>query len=367
MSYNFGDKDYGDYFKALETNLTEKHEKPRAETNQPKKHSRCYRVIRIKPIPVICVAAAAAVIITSAAVIKTKAGGKNAGLAHRVESADTAEPRAGITEAPAFNETTETADFPADNDCAGGIVVNTTTREITAQKNPHERLYPASTTKIMTVLVAAENIKNFSDTFTMSLDITDPLYIAEATVAGFSSGEQITMTDLLYGTILPSGADAATALAIKTAGSEAAFAELMNKKVKELGLKDTNFTNCTGLFDADQYTTAYDLALILEAALKIPICKKVLSTYQYTTRKTEQHPNGIPLSSTLFNYMYGTEPGTATIMGGKTGFVNESGYCIASYGTNDENGNEYIAVTLKNSSRWPAFNGQIELYKQFAK
>ncbi|MGN0493865.1 MAG: hypothetical protein ACI4F7_09480, partial [Acutalibacteraceae bacterium] len=110
----------------------------------------------------------------------------------------------------------------------------------------------------------------------------------------------------------------------------------------------------------------YDMAIILETALKNPICKKVISTYQYTTSKTEQHPNGIPLSATLFEYMYGTEPETATILGGKTGFVNESGYCIATYGTNNTTGNEYIAVTLKNSSRWPAFYGQIDLYKQFA-
>ena len=99
----------------------------------------------------------------------------------------------------------------------------------------------------------------------------------------------------------------------------------------------------------------------------LPICKKVLSAYQYTTAVTPQHPEGILLSSTLFTYMYGNEPVTATILGGKTGFVNESGYCIASYGENNENGNEYIVVTLGNSARMPAFFGQIDLYKEFAK
>ena len=201
---------------------------------------------------------------------------------------------------------------------------------------------------------------------TMTLDITDPLYVAEASVAGFLNGEVISMTDLLYGLILPSGADAAVALTQKISGGETEFVKLMNAKAKELGLKDTRFANATGLFDKEQYTTAYDMAIILETALKNPICKKVISTYQYTTSKTEQHPEGIPLSATLFEYMYGTEPETATILGGKTGFVNESGYCIASYGTNNTTGNEYIVVTLKNSSRWPAFHGQIDLYKQFA-
>ena len=191
--------------------------------------------------------------------------------------------------------------------------------------------------------------------------------MAEASVAGFLNGETITMTDLLYGLILPSGADAALALAEKISGSEAEFVKLMNQKVKALGLKDTHFVNTSGLYDSDHYSTAYDMAVILETALKNPVCKKVLSTYQYTTSVTPQHPEGIPLSATLFEYMYGTEPETATILGGKTGFVNEAGYCIASYGTGKATNDEYIVVTLKNSSRWPAFYGQIDLYKQFAK
>ena len=141
----------------------------------------------------------------------------------------------------------------------------------------------------------------------------------------------------------------------------------MNEKVQELGLEDTHFDNVTGLHSENNYSTAYDMAVILDTALKNDLCKKILSTYRYTTASTEHHPEGILLSSTLFTYMYGTEPGTATILGGKTGFVNESGYCIASYGKNNKNGNEYIVVTLSNSARMPAFFGQIDLYKEFAK
>ena len=139
----------------------------------------------------------------------------------------------------------------------------------------------------------------------------------------------------------------------------------MNKKVKELGLKNTHFTNVTGLFDKNHYTTAYDMAIILEAAIRDPLCRKILSTYQYKSAPTNKHPDGLPMSATLFNYMYGTEPETATIVGGKTGFVNESGFCIASFGKNNTTENEYIVVTLKNSSRWPAIHGQINLYRQF--
>ena len=109
------------------------------------------------------------------------------------------------------------------------------------------------------------------------------------------------------------------------------------------------------------------MAIILDAALQNDLCREVLSTYQHTTAVTPQNPKGILLSSTLFNYMYGTEPETATILGGKTGFVNESGYCIASYGKANSTENEFIVVTMGNSARWPAFEGQIELYKQYVK
>ena len=264
-----------------------------------------------------------------------------------------------------FNDTT--LEIPAANDAKTAIIINKETNTVVAERNAHKKAYPASTTKIMTLLVAAENLKNLNDTFTMSLEITDPLFVAEASVAGFLNGEQVTVRDLFYGTILPSGADAAMGLAIMTAGSEEEFVKLMNKKVKSLGLKNTHFANVTGLHSTENYTTAYDMAVMLDAAMQNDFCRQVLSTYQHTTEITTQHPEGILLSNTIFEYMYGTEPETATIVGGKTGFVNESGYCIASFGESNETGNEYIVVTLGNSSRWPAFHGQIDLYKEFAK
>ena len=219
----------------------------------------------------------------------------------------------------------------------------------------------------MTLLCAVENIEDVNDTFTMTYEITDPLYVSDASVAGFLNNEKVTMTDLLYGMILPSGADAAIGLAVKIAGSEEAFVKLMNDKVKELGLENTNFTNVSGLYDQNNYSTAYDMAIILDCAMENELCRKVLSTYQYTTQKTPQNPEGILLQSTLFSYMYGTEPETATVLGGKTGFVNESGYCIASFGENKSQTEEYIVITMGNSSKWPAFYGQIDLYKKFAK
>ena len=373
MSDHFNGKDYGDYFESLERRLNkaEKPEEPPKTSVKPTQKSRVkkkhgiYKVIKIRK-AVLALNLAAAVI--SVAVFALSHNGKGEAVPQAATESKTDEPvkTDNTVEKIVYNIPEDAKEIPADNDCEGAIIVNTATHTAVAARNPKKRLYPASTTKLMTLLVACDNIESYDDTFTMTLDITDPLYVAEASVAGFLNGEVISMTDLLYGLILPSGADAAVALTQKISGGETEFVKLMNAKAKELGLKDTRFANATGLFDKEQYTTAYDMAIILETALKNPICKKVISTYQYTTSKTEQHPEGIPLSATLFEYMYGTEPETATILGGKTGFVNESGYCIASYGTNNTTGNEYIVVTLKNSSRWPAFHGQIDLYKQFA-
>ena len=362
--------DYSEYMKALEKKLTnstsnestpeEKHISVYKPTHKKAHKSRLYKVIRIRPAAVIAVIAVIAIIAvtvsvvtrrTSRKAISDKNGGTSPVSALSAKSNEQSEPPIS------YEFGADTAEIPVSNDAGAAIIVNLSTHKVTAARNAEERLYPASTTKIMTLLVAQENIKSYDDTFTMTTDITDPLYVAEATVAGFLSGEVIKMTDLLYGTILPSGADAAVGLAIKISGSEAQFVELMNKKVKELGLKNTHFTNVTGLFDKNHYTTAYDMAIILEAAIRDPLCRKILSTYQYKSNPTNKHPDGLPMSATLFNYMYGTEPETATIVGGKTGFVNESGFCIASFGKNNTTENEYIVVTLKNSSRWPAIHG----------
>lgn len=375
MSEHLNGKDYSDYFKLLEDRLTDRI-KPKKEDDKPaarekpskRKKRGIYKVIALRKavLPLILIVLVIAVLAVALPKI-----GKLTAETQDESGEPQAEATAGIADEAkpliTYQIDGETAEIPASNDCGGAVIINTEAGRAVAARNPHERFYPASTTKIMTLLVACENIENYDDTFTMTLKITDPLYVAEASVAGFLNGEKITMTDLLYGLILPSGADAAIALAEKISGSEEAFVKLMNKRAEEMGLTDTHFVNTSGLFDSEHYTSAYDMAVILGTALKNPVCKKILSTYQYTTSSTPQHPDGIALSATLFEYMYGTEPETATILGGKTGFVNESGYCIASYGQGGTTGNEYIVVTLKNSSRWPAVHGQIDLYKQFAK
>lgn len=121
----------------------------------------------------------------------------------------------------------------------------------------------------------------------------------------------------MYGIALPSGADATTAIAIYLCGSEDEFVKLMNRKVEELGLKNTHFTNASGLYDPNHYSTATDIAMLMSAVMENDTCREILGTYQYTTTATEQHPEGILLESTMYSRMYGNEVTGISIDAGK--------------------------------------------------
>lgn len=242
------------------------------------------------------------------------------------------------------------------------ILIDLKNNTVKAQKNPDATIFPASMTKIMTLIVAYENCKNLDDTFVMTSDITSPLFIAGASVAGFSNGEAVTIRDMLYGAILPSGADATDALAIYTAGSIEKFVEMMNRKVLEMGLSNTHFVNPSGLHDDDHYSTVHEIALILEYAMQIEECRKILSTYQYTTRPTSYHPEGLLLTSTMFSRMAGDESGVAEVLGGKTGFTNEGKHCLASFAKLSD-GSEYVLVTAHAQSTYDPIYDCINVYK----
>lgn len=245
------------------------------------------------------------------------------------------------------------------------VLVDLEDSRILAQKNADTRINPASMTKILTVLVAAEHIQNLDDTFTMTRDITDYCYINDCSYAGFEKEEVISIRDLFYGAILPSGADAAVALAVYVSGSQEAFVELMNEKLAELGLeKTTHFTNCVGIYGEDHYSTVYDMAMIMEAAMDNELCRTVMSAHTYTTSKTEQHPEGITLSNWFLRRIEDRDSGSEVICG-KTGYVTQSGSCAASYAAN-EGGKEYICVTANANSGNRCIADQARLYKQFS-
>ncbi len=264
---------------------------------------------------------------------------------------------------PEYTADTVTLTDAVDADYA--LLMDVNDNRVIAAKGADVRTYPASVTKVMTLLVAVENITDFTETFTMTYAITDPLYVQNATVAGFLNNETVTMEDLLYGTILPSGADACQALALHVAGSDEAFVAMMNDRAQKMGLKNTHFTNTSGLHHPDHYTTAEDMAVILRVAMENEHCRQVLSTYRYTTAVTPQHPEGSLLESTLFSRMYGTEPDGATVVAGKTGYTTEAGHTVVSYAEGID-GHDYILVTLKGSNKWKATYDAIDLYTEFS-
>ncbi len=247
-----------------------------------------------------------------------------------------------------------------------GIVIDINNNVILASREGKTMMYPASMTKIMTVLVAAENIAEdaMDDEFTITPEINYYASSHGASRVGFNDNETVKVRDLFYGTILPSGADAAVGLATYVAGSHEAFVDLMNKKLETLGLSDTaHFTNCVGLFDNDHYCTCYDMAMILRAAVANPLCKEILSTRIYTTTPTDIHPNGIEISN-WFLRRAEDKPIGAEITCAKTGYVKQSGNCAASYAS-DGNGNDIIVVTGNSAGSWRCIYDHIALYRKY--
>ena len=247
-----------------------------------------------------------------------------------------------------------------------GIFIDLATGNILFDRDAHTRINPASMTKVLTVLVAAEHVSDWSDTFEITPEITNYSYVHDCSAVGFSNNEVVTVEDLFYGTVLCSGGDAALGLATYVAGSQEAFVDMMNEKLKELGLSDTaHFTNCVGLYDENHYCTVYDIAMILEAAIDNPQCREILSTKKYTTSSTPEHLEGIQISNWFLRRIEDKDTGGEVICG-KTGFVAQSGSCAVSYGM-DAAGKEYICATVNAHSSWRCIYDHVELYKRFAK
>lgn len=210
-----------------------------------------------------------------------------------------------------------------------------------------DQIYPASITKILTTIVAIEAIEssdaNLDDTVTMVSEDFDGLYAAGASTAYLEVGEKITYRDLLYGVLLPSGADACQALARLTYGSVESFVEAMNEKAESLGLKNSHFENPTGLHEDNHYTTVYDMAMILNDALNNETFKEVFTTRTYTC-STGVHT----WFSTLSRASTKSGMKTSVLDGAKSGYTTEAQYTLATLMTID--GHELILVTAHAST-----------------
>ena len=175
------------------------------------------------------------------------------------------------------------------------------TIKLAAEEN--KKIYPASLTKIMTAIVALEEIADLDELVVVDVATYQKMVAKNASLAGFYGREKVTYRDLLYGALLSSGGEAANSLAVNLAGSVENFVDLMNEKAEFLGLENTYFVNPEGLDDPGQYSTAHDLARLLDFALNNEFFREIITTKTYLSTPTLDHPQGLLLQSTVLTLL----------------------------------------------------------------
>ena len=220
------------------------------------------------------------------------------------------------------------------------IVMDESNGRILFEKDADQRRYPASTTKIMTCIIALE----YGPVGQM---ITIPNGIEPASGSsklGITPGEMMPFEDLLYGMMIASGNDASLAVAIITSGTENAFVQLMNEKVKSLGLTGTHFVNSHGLHTVNHYTTAHDLAVITRYAMANETFRDIVKTVTYDMQPTNMTPGGRTLTTKYDLLIEGKALYYEPCIGVKTGYTNAAGRCFV--GAAEKDGHTLISVTL---------------------
>ena len=211
------------------------------------------------------------------------------------------------------------------------ILMDKESGTVYATKKAHTKMYPASMTKMMTAYLILENTKDLSQKVKITKDMVKGLQEENASIVGYTVGDIATVEDILYGIALVSGADACNAGAILVTGSIDTFVSLMNEKASYFGMKNTHFTNPSGLHNENHYSTVEDIALLLRECLKNETFAMIFSTHTYTTRPMQNFPSGKVLQSTIFFPAEQKQISLPGLIGGKTGFTNPAGHCLASW------------------------------------
>ncbi len=239
------------------------------------------------------------------------------------------------------------------------ILYNMNEEKILYQLKSDEKLQIASLTKIMTVITAIEN----NDDLEKKVEITKEMLqgIEEYTQVGFKVGDTPTIKDLLYGSMLPSGADAVNALAISTSGSISKFVDLMNEEASKLKLKNTHFDNPVGMDSDNNYSTTSDIAKLLIYSLKNKTFKGVFTAKEY---KIDAINKTVKTTLTSYSRSYGLD--VSNITGAKSGFTDGAGLCLASTATIDNV--DYLLITLGASTkiRSNAVKDSLEIYDYYS-
>ncbi len=230
------------------------------------------------------------------------------------------------------------------------VLYNPDNNEVVESFNGNKKMYPASLTKMMTALISYEMCSDLdNDIITVSENAVKSIYGTSSSKADLKIGEETTVRQMLYLLMLPSGNDAANALAEHFCGNNEAFAQQMNNKAKELGMKNTNFVNPHGLHNADHYTTAEDLAILADAYSSVETLKEIAKCNQYMMTATNKHGERlfyttnfmkVPKSGYYYEYADGL----------KTGNTDEAGRCLAASAEKD--GVRFICILLDCPERW---------------
>lgn len=234
-----------------------------------------------------------------------------------------------------------------DINAKGAIIGELTNDTILYEKSADERLFPASTTKLMTALVAIEHLKE-DEIVTVAESHVEGL-VEQGSNVFLIAGEQLNAMDMLRYLVIPSGNDAANALADHISGSTSEFVKLMNEKATELGCTNTNFTNPNGLHDENHYTSARDLYIIAKAAMKNPVLREMVAMPQFKLPPTNMHPEETTITSTnlLLSRIKDARYYTKDAFGIKTGTTTPAGFCLI--GGFESGDLQYVTVVLGGS------------------
>ena len=223
--------------------------------------------------------------------------------------------------------------------------------EVLYLKNGTEKMYPASVTKIMTALLVLENCRNFDELVTVT-EVKDTDISGPSSSASLEIGTSYSVTDLLYGLMIPSGNDAANVLAAHIAGSVPAFVDMMNEKAQSLGMFDTHFANPHGLHNRNHYTTVYDLYLLMKECIKYPMFLGAAGSMEASVKG--HRPDGTVFtmdyrSGNSYLLGYTVPPEGVRVRCGKTGYTVQAGRCLV-LAVQDTDKNYYISIIGKADS-----------------
>ena len=266
--------------------------------------------------------------------------------------------------------------IPADSiDASFAALADLSTGKIIASRKADEVIYPASMTKVMTLIVVVENLPSESslrDVITVSSEVYEEMKRQGSSGIGMEAGEKLTVEAMLYALMLKSDGIAACELARYVAGDMKTFVALMNKKAQDMGLENTHFENPTGLFHKNHKSTSREIASIMAYAMNMRLCRKIMLTQAYTAPcvgadgATFDYNLYHNLIVTQFDKIQPNQPKSVKVAAGKTGFTDESRFCLVTYAESAD-GHGYVCVTAKSDSYADCIADYLTIYNTYVK